>query len=138
MGLTFDITALDENSAITVISFLIIISFIILFDFFTKFLEYAFQESPRYKHMVQNIYKELMQMGIISFIFTLYQAFNSESDMYNPWVVQFDFAHIVLFFVAIWFVVHTFYLMGLSILTSNIYAKYNGKLGLCYAIYYVY
>ena len=124
----FFLGALEATPDITLISFIIIISFIISFDFFTKFLEFSLEDSPRYMRMVQNIYKELMQMGIISFGFALYQSASSnptESSLH--WLEALDYSHILLFFTAIYFVVHTFYLINVSITTANLYARLHAE-----------
>ena len=98
----FHVGSLEATPVITFASILVVVLFIIFFDFFTKFLEYSLQESPRYNRMVQNIYKELMQMGIISFVFVLYQSIDAHGDA-NEWSSALDFSHILLFFVAIWY-----------------------------------
>ena len=117
----FSIGAIEEYPLITLLSFLVIIAFILIFDFMTKFLEFILEDSPRYNRMVQNIYKELMQMGIISFCFVIFAS----SAHGHPWVSALDFAHILLFFVAIYFVVHTFYLIAVSMSASNLYSRLN-------------
>jgi hypothetical protein len=136
--MAFTLGALEVTPDITLIAFLLIISFIVFFDFFTKFLEFSLEDSPRYNRMVQNIYKELMQMGIVSFLFVLYESSseidstdtessNNQSSSNLQWLSALDFSHILLFFVAIYFVVHTFYLIRVSIRTANLYARLNGK-----------
>ena len=119
----FALGAMEDYPVVTLISFLVIISFILIFDFFTKYLEFLLEDSPRYNRMVQNIYKELMQMGIISFCFVIFAAQAHD----NPWVISLDFSHILLFFVAIYFVVHTFYLITVSIGASNHYTRLNAE-----------
>jgi hypothetical protein len=124
----FNLGALESTPSITLGSFVIIIIFILFFEFFTKFLEFTLEDSPRYNRMVQNIYKELMQLGVISFIFALYDsASNGGSGIAYKWLIAIDFSHVLLFFVTIYFVVHTFYLIGVSIRASHLYARLNGK-----------
>ena len=83
-------------------SLLIIIGFIVSFEFWTKLLEFCLEDSPVYGRMVQTIYKELMQMGIASFIILLYESLVPNQDLITAfeWLQCVEFAHIVLFFLA--------------------------------------
>lgn len=97
--------------------FLAVVAFIIVFEHITGVLEYLLDESPAYSKMLQVIYKELMMMGVISFGITMYEARNSEpsQNIYDT-IVAIDFAHIILFYMTIFFVIHAFYLIRISIM----------------------
>ncbi len=125
--MTFSLGALDNTPLITWLWFMIIIAFVVLFDFTINFLEFSLEESPRYSRMVRNIYKELMQMGIISFSVVLYDSSIQTNTEENPSLAALDFTHVLLFFVALWFVVHTFYLIGESLRTARQYNDMNGN-----------
>jgi hypothetical protein len=123
MGFVFGMLtsgSLDLN--ITMYSLCIVICFICMFEFVTGVLEYSLEDHPLYNRMVQNIYKELMQMGLISFVIVLIEA-NQHVD--HTWFLAIDFAHMLLFFVALFFVVHAFYLMFLSYRSSKYHLKLN-------------
>lgn len=107
----------------TMYSLCIVICFICIFEFATGVLEYSLEEHPLYNRMVQNIYKELMQMGLISFIIVLYESRRET----NQWLLSIDFSHMLLFFVALFFVVHAFFLMFLSYRSSKYYLKLNAQ-----------
>jgi hypothetical protein len=98
-----------------------IVIFIVTFDFLIGFLEYYLEDSPLYNRMVQTVYKELMQMGIISLLVVMYEALSSQEQLETTHeaVLCMEFAHIVLFFVAIFLVTHAFFLMGVSIMASK-------------------
>jgi hypothetical protein len=106
-----------------------IVGFIVTFDFFIGFLEFFLEDSPLYNRMVQTIYKELMQMGIISLIVVLFEALASQNTLENAheMVLCMEFAHIVLFFVAIFLVTHAFFLMGVSILASKEFVVFYNR-----------
>ena len=83
-------------------SMMIVIAFIIMFEFSTGFIEFTLGSSPLYMRMVQKIYKELMMMGIISFILTMYEAVQDDlSDNKHDWLQAVDVAHYFLFYLAI-------------------------------------
>jgi hypothetical protein len=106
---------------VSMASIYLVILFILIFEFVTGLLEYCIKESPLYNKMVQHIYKELMQMGIVSFLVVLYESVTLTADV--KWIEAIDFAHILLFFFCIFFVIHAFVLMGTSVIQSHAYLK---------------
>lgn len=104
-------------------TFVAVVAFIILFEYVTEIIEYLLEESYAYSKMLQIIYKELMLMGVISFGIIMYEAANENTSagMYDT-IVAIDFVHIMLFYLTIFFVVHAFYLIRISIF---IYRKYR-------------
>ncbi len=93
-------------------------SLIVCFDFLTGMLEYFLEGSPNHLKMVRIIYKELMQMGLTSFLYLFY---DSIPEKHVQWENSVDFSDTLLFFIAIFFVVHAFYIMRTSISTSKLY-----------------
>ncbi len=107
-------------------SMMIVIAFIIIFEYSTGFIEFVLGSSPLYMRMVQKIYKELMMMGIISFILTMYEAVQDDLSQKNhDWLQAVDVAHYFLFYLAIFFVCHAIYLIRLSVITSKYYNSYT-------------
>jgi hypothetical protein len=123
MGFKFGLVgSIDPN--ISMACLVIVIGFILTFEFVTGLLEYTLEELPLYNRMMQKIYKELMQMGVMSFIIVIYEATNaSGSAEEHNWILSIDFIHILLFFVAFFFVLHALYLMAVSISSSYSYVK---------------
>lgn len=124
MGFKFGlIQSLDPILALK--TFVAVVAFIILFEYITEVLEYLLEESYAYSKMLQIIYKELMLMGVISFGIIMYEAANESpsSSMYDT-IVAIDFVHIILFYLTIFFVVHAFYLIRISIFNYRKYRHY--------------
>lgn len=74
--------------------------------------------------MVQKIYKELMLMGIVSFTIVMVEA-NKAATNHTEWILGIDFSHIVLFYIAIFFVFHAFYIMWISYSSSKVYIHHH-------------
>ena len=105
----------DIQSVEGTLCFLLVIAFIICAEFIIGFLEYLLEGNPIYNQMIQKVYKELMLMGIISFLIIMYNASEENpSETVELWIISIDFGHIILFFVAIFFVVHAFLLINSS------------------------
>lgn len=100
-------------------SVLAVIGFILMAEFIIGFLEFTLDESPLYGKMVKLIYRELMLMGIISFILTMYEALFSDASTVvtekTIWLEGIEISHMFLFFLAIFFMTHAGYLMRMSI-----------------------
>ena len=129
MGFEFGSVAhLDVQ--ITLISFISVIVFVVVFDTATGIMEYFLEGSKLYGKMIQMIYKELMLMGLVSFIVVITESAQTkalaESEKGHTWFLAIDFSHILLFFVTFFFVVHAFYLMRASIISG---AKYKFMFG---------
>lgn len=105
------------DPTITLICFIIVVAFIIFFEHATEVLEYLLEENQMYRKIVQVIYKELMLMGVISFSIIMYQASKTTvaSENETNIIVAIDFAHIILFYMTIFFVFHAIYLIRISI-----------------------
>lgn len=108
------------------VAFICTISFIICFDYLTGILEYFLQNEKFYSRIVQVIYKELMIMGVISFSIVMYEAtHNLVSPNEEQIIVAIDFAHIVLFYLTIFFVLYALYLIVISLHFSFKYRQYD-------------
>ena len=67
MAFNFGILS-DINIEIATYAFLATIAFLILVEFLTGALEYSIEGNLVYNQMLQKIYKELMMMGLVSFV----------------------------------------------------------------------
>ena len=65
-------------------------------------------------------------MGIASFIILLYESLVPNHDLVtaHEWLLCIEFAHILLFFLAIFFVIHAFFLMGVSIFATKKFIRF--------------
>lgn len=148
MGFMFGL-ANELDPSISLYCFIGVVFFLICFDYITGVLEFFLEKSPLYNRMLQLIYKELMLMGLVSFVVIMYEANASHAsaetatdDLHNPnitehrflsaaageemsqqekIIISIDFAHILLFYITLFFVVHAFYLMGMSIFIEKRY-----------------
>jgi hypothetical protein len=142
-------SSLDPN--ISLYCFLSVVCFIIFFDYISSLVEFFLEKSPLYNRMLQLIYKELMLMGLVSFSVIMYEATNltqegatidssttsairrflsssssSESvSTDHKILVSIDFAHILIFYITLFFVLHAFFLMVISIVNEIKYYKYS-------------
>lgn len=94
-------------------AFISVICFLIFIETMIGILEYFLSNLPIYNKMIQKIYKELMIMGLFSFIISTYLSTigdNMKEDEYN-FIEAIEYSHIVLFYVAIYFVLHAFFIM---------------------------
>ena len=114
----------NMDPTLSLLCFIGVIAFIIFFEYCTGVLEFFLEESPLYNQMVQSIYKELMMMGLISFIIIMYEASQTNvSFAAHEAIVAIDFAHIILFYVTMFFVIHAFFLIKTSLSTAVSYRR---------------
>jgi hypothetical protein len=116
--------ALHLDAYLTIYSFCAVIAFLVFFDYVTGVLEYFLEKSHLHLRMLQMMYKELMLMGLVSFTFIMYSAIENE---HSEFLITLDFAHVILFFVTLFFVVHSFFLMGMSIFNEKKYQRMYGE-----------
>eukprot|EP01033_Poteriospumella_lacustris_P012501 gene12501-8937_t len=116
MGFRFGLIQ-SIDPATTVVCFVIVVAFIIVFEHATELLEVLLEENHVYSKILQIVYKELMLMGVISFSIVMYQASKPDnlSEQESSAIESIDFAHIVLFYMTFFFVLHAFYLIRISI-----------------------
>ncbi len=115
MGFKFGlIQSIDPT--ITLICFVVVVAFVVFFEHATEVLEFLLEENQMYSKIVQVIYKELMLMGVISFSIIMYQASKTTAtEEETTIIIAIDFAHIILFYMTIFFVFHAVYLIRISI-----------------------
>ena len=110
------------SSDIIMLSTVIVVAFLITAELITGLLEYTVSDSPIYNKMLLKIYKELMFLGIVSFILLMIESSQSEkSTFFKQTLIGVDYCHIMLFYVAIFFVLHVVYLLLVAARSSKIY-----------------
>jgi hypothetical protein len=114
--------ALHLSPSLSLYSFLGVIAFLIFFDYVSGVIEYFLERSPLYNRMLQMMYKELMLMGLVAFAISIYGASNS-AQAHSEYIINIDFAHVILFYMTLFFVVHAFFLMGMSIFNEKKYQR---------------
>ena len=91
--------------------FMGIIGFTIMFELFDEHL-FERLEGSVYLDMMQKVYKELTILGFISF--GVFMAINTNSVEHGKVLLAFEFAHIVVFFSAMFFICQSILMMFLS------------------------
>lgn len=124
--MAFEFGVIDNiEPGITVTCLVIVVLFILFFEYSIGITEYLFEGSPVYNIMIKAIYKELMLMGIISFIVVMIEAGQEDlSTTGENWLSGIDFIHILIFYMTIFFVINAFYLMRTSLITSKLNRRY--------------
>lgn len=124
MGFEFGmVDALDPK--LTVACFVGVVAFIVFFDYVSGILEYFVEKRHLYHRMIKVIYKELMLMGLVSLAVDMYVAgMGDRADKVEGFLSAVDFAHIVLFYVTIFFVLHAISLIKLSLSIESTYREY--------------
>jgi hypothetical protein len=122
----FEFGYVDSLDARTLLwCFLGVILFVVTMDFSLGLLEHMLSENPLYGQMFRIIYKELMMMGIVSFLIIMYEA--SQTDLTHKQEEQIksvDFSHILLFYSTIFFVLHGLVLIRVSVNYRKRYRDY--------------
>jgi hypothetical protein len=104
-------------------SFVLVVVFVVCFEYSTGILDEVL--TSHYSHIMEVIYKELTIMGVISFIVIMYEASHSDlTTEEEKIIVSMDFAHIVLFYMTIFFVIHAFALIRISLFNYRRYRKF--------------
>ena len=104
--------------------FALIIAFLIFFEYFVGLVDTLEENSPTAYKMIQKLFKELMVMGVISFSIEMLgttTAYYSHHDV----VEAISVAHIILFFMAIFYVLHAFLLILLSKVVALEYKNFH-------------
>ncbi len=65
-------------------------------------------------------------MGIVSFIVVMIEA-NKAAQHQKEWIIAIDFSHILLFYLAIFFVIHAIYIMRLSYMAGKLHTRYQAE-----------
>lgn len=123
MGFQFGVV--DSISTETgTICLICVAMFLVAFEYLTSFIELLRDGFPATYQMIQKIFKELMIMGLVSFSVVMYET--SEISHQNiSYINAIDFAHILLFFMALFYVLHAFLLIRLSGSASEEYTTFH-------------
>eukprot|EP01041_Mallomonas_annulata_P003493 gene3493-6953_t len=111
----------EMNAGVGTVGFVAVIMFLIVFDYITNLLKMLEEDYHAVYEMIQAVYKELMIMGFMSFAIMMLES--STKEVHNVWMEAIDFAHIILFFVAIFFVIHATFLIFLSVSLAKGYRR---------------
>ncbi|GMH74551.1 hypothetical protein TrRE_jg13455 [Triparma retinervis] len=95
----------------TTVCFIGIIFFTIMFELLDERM-YEALEGSVYLEMMQKVYKELTILGFISF--GVFMAINTNAVAHGKALLAFEFAHIVVFFSAMFFILQSILMMLLS------------------------
>jgi len=104
-------TALSLSNQAGTIVFIGVLIFLMMFEGVLHVAESACNKRGLHG-LIKKLYREFMIMGLISFaIFLITEMY--DFDTHDQWFLSFEFAHIVLLFVGINFVLETFLLVAL-------------------------
>jgi len=106
------------NTTLTTYCLIGIVIFTIAFESFTHHAEHKLKGTP-YVEMLAKVYKEMMIMGFISF--GIFMAVQAGGVGHGETLVSFEFAHIVIFFAALIFV-----------LTALVFIFFSSRLKILY------
>ena len=101
------------SAGIGTISFISVVLFLVVFEYIVSCIDYFKDSYPASFQMIQKVYKELMIMGFLSFTIIIVESVinhNTSAD----WITSIDFAHILLFFTALFLVFHACILIFFS------------------------
>ncbi|CAM9610424.1 unnamed protein product [Heterosigma akashiwo] len=83
--------------------FLILLTATIIIETFTEWIEWVLQGKGHFLVIVNKVYKEVMILGLISFLLFCSEQGPLLDDLDHSWIISFEFAHILLFFIGISF-----------------------------------
>eukprot|EP00618_Florenciella_parvula_P008229 CAMPEP_0119526416 /NCGR_PEP_ID=MMETSP1344-20130328/41035_1 /TAXON_ID=236787 /ORGANISM="Florenciella parvula, Strain CCMP2471" /LENGTH=273 /DNA_ID=CAMNT_0007565395 /DNA_START=227 /DNA_END=1044 /DNA_ORIENTATION=+ len=112
-------SVLDRKAMVTTWCMVIVVGLTIGIEGITHWVETLFKDSP-FMPLVHKLYKELMIMGIIAF--SVFIGIQTSSIPENA-ILEFEFAHIVLFFFAIFLILQTACMGYLSKTTRLLYDR---------------
>lgn len=84
-----------------------IVAFTIAFEIGLGNLERKLESYPLYDEMLQHVIKEVMILGLISFSLFMLEQFevvNLSDEAQKKWVIGFEFSHILIFYMAVFFI----------------------------------
>ena len=112
------------NTETGTIGMIAVIVFLILFEYMVDCVEILEEYAPATYEMVQCVFKELMIMGIVSFLIVMFET-TSYAQNATEMVLAIDYCHILLFYVALFFVFHAFLLIRLMGYLGKQYDKFH-------------
>ncbi|CAM9741303.1 unnamed protein product [Chrysoparadoxa australica] len=96
--------------------FMVLIGVTVVFEFIVEKLEEALHEAEHYRAMLDKVFKELALLGLISFIVFVFETTGAlQAVGGDSWLLSFEYAHILLFFVAMAYVLQALMLMLLVV-----------------------
>lgn len=105
------------NATTTVVCFMLVIAFVVIVDYILGVTEHLLADNPIYDRIFRILYKELMMMGLITFLVIMLEALYEGAS--HEFYVSIDFAHILVFFQTLFFA----FFAVLLIRMSFVYAK---------------
>lgn len=113
------------NATTSVTCFILVIAFVVVVDFILGVTEHILAENPIYDRIFRILYKELMMMGLITFIIIMLEALYEEGD--PDFYLNIDFAHILIFFQTLFFAAHAVLLIRMSFIFAKMYRHFGGN-----------
>lgn len=133
--MAYEFGAFEHISAVRATAALMLVTcFIITFEYLSKLVDQLQEEYAYFHNMIQRLFKELTIMGIVSFIVVMYETSAGPSPSgdgahqtndQHEWLQAVDTVHIMLFFMALFYVLHGFLLIIISILITSEYSKFH-------------
>lgn len=93
----------DLDLSKTLICLIVLIAFTILFEVIVEHIEHQVSHRKDLKKAVEKIFRELSILGVISFSLFMIEQLSSDAVPLE-WLLSFEFAHIMLFFMALVYV----------------------------------
>ena len=144
----------DPNSDLEMLHLAVMFSGLVVFTVLVEFLTHKLDHMLHHHHeqfakLAAKIYKELMILGMISFVLTMCLQAEQQTALSTifgtkSWLVAFEFGHLAIFFLAIGTILQGLYFLFIMIATAKAWDDYAnqeashlledraaGKRGLC-------
>ena len=126
VGFSFgEIPAIEIKKGVS--AFILVVTFVVIFEIIMNTIDYLRDYYPSTYQAMQKLNKELMIMGTISFSILMIESL-LDLEQHKDWVVAIDHAHILLFFSAIFLVLHAGALIFDSMRLGTLYARFHNTL----------
>lgn len=110
------------NATTTVVCFMLVIAFVVVVDYILGVTEHLLADNPIYDRIFRILYKELMMMGLITFLVIMLEALYEGAS--HEFYVSIDFAHILVFFQTLFFAFFAVLLIRMSFVYAKKYRQY--------------
>lgn len=111
------------NATTTVVCFMMVIAFVVIVDYILGITEHLLADNPIYDKIFRILYKELMMMGLITFLVIMLEALYEGAT--HEFYVSIDFAHILVFFQTLFFALFAILLIRMSFIYAKKYRQYS-------------
>lgn len=123
-------SSIQLDPTISLYSLLCVVAFVLFFDYLSCMVEYFLGNSKLHQAMLHSIYREIMLMGLLAFASMTYKAAVSNNDPGDDSIDgqifnSLDFATMLMFWITIFLVLHTFYFLLLTQWNDHHYHQYN-------------